>query len=343
MRISVLVMALAVAAPSFAADMQLVQQGRVLAASGDSVNGVHDLTVALYDGNDIVRYTETFSAMGIQDGYFSVQLGADSPALDTSVFLEFGALDIEFSIDGEALTRAPIGGYPVVVAQQSLLAHETTAQAVLAGQDALALEATSQELLVGHEGLQSSTDQILTAQSTAAQEESVQELITLLQTVAQTAAEGPAYSETCLDWDLLGWSSMASCREDGRWHYYANSRGSWDNPQGWLDWHAASKRGADTKMRIGYEWYRVAVRFTDNPANASWVHVQEGGGRHLSFTLSAAGQMSSVHATSGDATFENSWFTSGLGNWHHFTDRYTHRGSNINENQTGGFDLWARH
>ncbi len=296
------ILACALPVVASAAPMQLFQQGRVVDDVGDPLNGPKNITVSIVDGGDSVRHTELFSALPIADGYFSVHLGAGSTTLDTAVFLDYGAMDVEVSIDGTTLSSVPAGGYPFVVAQQALLAREATAQ----------------------------------------------QIVTDIAAMETGCAEGPAYSESCSDWATLGWSSLESCREDGRWHIYGTTDGTWDSPQGYLDWVDIAEQGADTKVRLGIDWYHVVVRHRDE-SSGRYMFVTDIGSRHVSFRLTNDGDMVSVHATTSNtnSSFNDAFWDNAngdLGNRHHITSGYSYRSSgvDIDESRDGGISVWAR-
>ncbi|MFT6147065.1 MAG: hypothetical protein ACJAZO_005384 [Myxococcota bacterium] len=67
------------------------------------------------------------------DGYYAVILGVGASSPDTSVFLQHGAMALDIDVNGVNVGTSPLGGYPVVVAQQSLLAKEATVQQRIAG------------------------------------------------------------------------------------------------------------------------------------------------------------------------------------------------------------------
>lgn len=115
-----------------AAPMQLLHQARLLDSSGAPVNGSHNLELRVLDGSDTARFSETFTAVDVENGYVAVTLGGSSTALDTAVFLDYGAMSLEILVDGASVGTSPLGGYPVQVAQQSLMALESSAQLLLA-------------------------------------------------------------------------------------------------------------------------------------------------------------------------------------------------------------------
>ena len=121
----VLAPALASAAP-----MLLDQQGRILDGVGQPLNQTTTLTFTLRDGGGTARYTDDFTNVSVVDGYYAVQLGSGD-VLDTSVFLDHGAMTLEVDVGGSVLSSLPLGGYPVVVAQQSLLATEASLQSLV--------------------------------------------------------------------------------------------------------------------------------------------------------------------------------------------------------------------
>ena len=105
--------------------MQLNQQGRLLDGSGEPINATSTLTFSIQDGSGNERFVESFLSVSVVDGYYAVLLGSGG-ALDTAVFLDHGSMSLEIAVDGVIVGTSPLGGYPVVVAQQSLLATEAT-------------------------------------------------------------------------------------------------------------------------------------------------------------------------------------------------------------------------
>ena len=390
--------ALLAATPAFASPMQLLHQGRVLSPAGDGISGTHDLTVRILDGADTAQFTEVFSAIPLQDGYFALDLGASTP-LDSSVFLDHGAMFLEIQVDGVSLSTSPMGGYPLMLAKQSLHALESTAQQAVSDvsdvssdvsglandvagltQDLDSVSADVGEVASDLSGLSSDVESLGTDLATVgadvdalssdlsgvsgdvsdlstdvdALSTQLQILTALLQGIAtnvsqiEAAQSPPVYSEDCSDWNANGWDSIQTCRQDGRWHQYATTTGAWDSEAGFVDWHNASKAGADTKLRFGLEWYRVSVRSDANPAGGGgvWVFLAEGT-HHFSMVVRPNGQIDNVHATSNDSTFHNNFWDGGsLGNWHYFTHNYGARrdsGGMPNLEQYGGIAFWARY
>ncbi len=117
---------------SAAAPMQLNQQGRLLDASGQALNITTMLTFRIQDGSGTPQFTESFADVTLTDGYYAVILGVGTLSLDTSVFLDHGAMALDVQVGGVSIGTSPLGGYPVVVAQQSLLAKEATVQQLVA-------------------------------------------------------------------------------------------------------------------------------------------------------------------------------------------------------------------
>jgi hypothetical protein len=180
-----------------AAPMQLVQQGRLLDAGGQPVNGAQTLVFRIEDAGGTARFTETLSNVPVTDGYYGVILGGASTPLDTGVFLSHGAMTLEIDLGAATLGTLAMGGYPVMVAQQSLLATQAT--------------------LVSVQGTATATQtSVATLQSSVT---SLQATVASLQTTLQglSGANG-RYSETCADWSSLGWVSQSECFKDGRWH-----------------------------------------------------------------------------------------------------------------------------
>lgn len=117
MRIGLL-FGLLVSSNAFAGSMQLTHQGRILDGSGQPIEGERNVTFTVLDGSDGSLFTETYSALTLTGGYYSVELGAVSN-LDTSVFLDHGATHLRIDVDGVSVGTTAMGGYPAVVAHQS--------------------------------------------------------------------------------------------------------------------------------------------------------------------------------------------------------------------------------
>lgn len=98
-----------------AAPLDLTHQSRILDASGGPINGVHDVTVALFDDATAgsALYTTTATLL-VSDGYISVTLSPEDTDLAQDVW-------VQVSVDDEALLpRAPLGSVPYARVARSL-------------------------------------------------------------------------------------------------------------------------------------------------------------------------------------------------------------------------------
>lgn len=105
------------AASALAADVVLTHQGRLLAADGTPRDGATAVTIALWshatstDSGTYRRYQEAFPELGIDDGYYTVRLGA-AGGLDASLLA--GSVWVEVIVGGTPLVpRAPLSAVPV--------------------------------------------------------------------------------------------------------------------------------------------------------------------------------------------------------------------------------------
>ena len=94
-----------------AVPVQVAQQGRLTDAAGAPVNGAHDLHVGLFEevSGGVELWGETFSGLSVQDGYYSVMLGA-AQELPHDVFES--AAWVEVRVDGSAFPRTAIASVP---------------------------------------------------------------------------------------------------------------------------------------------------------------------------------------------------------------------------------------
>ena len=94
-----------------AAPIHLAQQGRLSDATGQPINGEHDLTVSLCPNAEVTPgescRDELFTGLSFEDGYFSLLLGSNS-TLDHHVF-DTEPLFVGFAIGGQSLgARQPV-------------------------------------------------------------------------------------------------------------------------------------------------------------------------------------------------------------------------------------------
>jgi hypothetical protein len=117
----------ALAAVSVAAPVQLRVQGRLLDAQGQSVTGTQRLEFRVWDSTgswSSPAFTEVFSAVNLDDGYYAVTLGAASTALEHGV------------LDGTGVSYAvavgPAGSSPLPAQALGSVAHAAWTTAVRA-------------------------------------------------------------------------------------------------------------------------------------------------------------------------------------------------------------------
>ena len=115
-----LLLGLLLSSNAFAGSMQLTHQGRVLDTVGAPIEGEHAVTFTILDGTDDSLFVESYPALTLENGYYSVELGAIAN-LDSSVFLDHGATRLRIEVDGVSVGTTAMGGYPAVIAQQSVI------------------------------------------------------------------------------------------------------------------------------------------------------------------------------------------------------------------------------
>jgi hypothetical protein len=118
-------------------------QGILNAADGTPVDGDTPLTFSLYDNDDNQLWTETFSVT-VDNGFFTVGLGAGNTALDLSIFENNTRiqLGIQVGSDPEMSPRMNIGSVPFALrAQLSDQALEALNSGTLEGQSLADLDA----------------------------------------------------------------------------------------------------------------------------------------------------------------------------------------------------------
>jgi hypothetical protein len=101
-------------ASAFATSVELPYQGRLTGVDGAPITGQHTITVRLYNAANSVVFTEPFINIDIDDGFFSVQLGADPTNYDLqhTVVGTSTSIGIEVDTGGEMSPRSPIGSVP---------------------------------------------------------------------------------------------------------------------------------------------------------------------------------------------------------------------------------------
>lgn len=303
--------ALFVAATAHAVPMTLDHQGRLTDAVGMPIEGSQTIGVGLYDAEEdgTQRFFES-QLLDLRNGHYSMTLGLQTGnALDAADLA--GAVWLEVSVNSVEMPRTLLSSAPYAISAQ--VAETLTAGAVVA---------LGEGSTVDGQALASTLD------ITAA--------------VADSCAD-TTYSETCSDWAVTGWDSIADCRTDGRWHRYATTTGTWDDHALFVDFHNASKAGADTKMRMGLDWYNLSIRSNDDPNIYVWMFITELG-RHTSFYMKADGQMWDLRlGSTSNASTNANFYDGSLGNWHHFSYSYAAGVNTADESEYGGISFWARY
>lgn len=113
------VLGLLLPAAALAAPTSLPYQGRLFDADGAALSGTHTLALTLHDTETgPAAFTQTFSGLPVQDGYFSLVLDvADGGAALDSDLLADGATWLGVSVDGAALgPLTPLGAVPYAAA-----------------------------------------------------------------------------------------------------------------------------------------------------------------------------------------------------------------------------------
>ncbi len=107
---------------AFAADVEVVHQGRVLDTDGTAIEGTHTLGLTLFNDATLSDPTnelhaEQFFNVSLGDGYYSLRMGADSGnRLDSGLFAT-GAVYLAVTVDGlamgprELIHHVPLAAY----------------------------------------------------------------------------------------------------------------------------------------------------------------------------------------------------------------------------------------
>jgi hypothetical protein len=97
---------------------QFAQEGLVLDAHGDAIEGNHDIHVKLYDENGQVVFDETHVGVGLVAGYYSVLVGSQQ-RLDPAVF-QHAQVNLGLAFDGgaELRPRTPLVKVPAAFAAE---------------------------------------------------------------------------------------------------------------------------------------------------------------------------------------------------------------------------------
>ena len=249
-------------------------------------------------------------------------------------------LDASTTINGQSIVTG--GGYTDADVQAFIEATGLTLDTgTTLGGDTLATDA---ELSQALDGVATEDKQDAISADLGSLDAKVDGMDSKLDDVAAVCSDRPVYTKTCSDWSDKGWNDVDECLTDGRWHLYA----TWVNGGvtesgggvGRVMFHAASVAGADTKMRIGREWYEVSIR--SNDANSAfWVFNKEKS-KHMSFHMRSNGVVDSYHLSTNDSGYHSNWQGTDLGNWHYMQHNYSSQGS-LNTSSNGGIGVWARY
>ncbi len=100
---SVFLLALLLPATALAVPMELTHQGRLFDGAGLPLDGPNDLTISLWDdpAGGAELWTDDYTALAFDDGYFSVQLGGGA-ALDSATF-DGDDLFLQLAVNGTPL------------------------------------------------------------------------------------------------------------------------------------------------------------------------------------------------------------------------------------------------
>jgi hypothetical protein len=125
---------LAVAAPAaLAVPPHLDVQGRLTGLSGNEASGSHALTITLLEDAEslVPLHEETFPAIVLDGGVFSVRLGTASP-LDIDVFAESDSAWVQVAVDGVPI-GAPMPMASVAYSARARVADKARSVEVFAG------------------------------------------------------------------------------------------------------------------------------------------------------------------------------------------------------------------
>ncbi len=110
---------LAVPALSSAVPLELTHQGRLFDGSGVPLDGLHDLSVSLYDtpSGGTAVWAEDYTNLVFEEGYYQVDLGASTGAPLTADLFEPGELYMALAVDfgPELGNRLPLLSVPYAI------------------------------------------------------------------------------------------------------------------------------------------------------------------------------------------------------------------------------------
>lgn len=156
------------------------------------------------------------------------------------------------------------------------------------------------------------------------------------------------YSKSCVDAVAKGWTNVSDCLTDGRWHFYFNAGGTARTDAGPgvsnVEFYAASQQGADTKIRMGEDWYDTSIRYQNDPTGF-WVFLKDRNPL-FSFRVNSNGSIDSINVSMSNAyDFNDAWWNNpgDFGNRHHMQSSYSYRGARTTAFPMGGIDFWAKY
>lgn len=188
---------------AWAVPVQMVQQGRLIDASGAPVEGSKVVVVSLLGPTGTVLFDDVVTPT-FQSGFYAVTLGAN-PADPLDAAVAAAAVSVSISVDGQAMGVQPLAAVPRATS--------------LSDGAVVKLGEGSQ---VDNKPIATLPD-VTAATSGLASQSSVDAIAAAVGTNGMTCGEGQ-YSRTCQDWSAKGWTSRAECLQDRRWHVvYAHS------------------------------------------------------------------------------------------------------------------------
>ncbi len=128
---NLLILALWVPASALAVPMELSHQGRLFDALGAPLDGSNDIEIRLYDTatGGTAGWSESFTGLSFQDGYFAVTLGAAGTPLDDTMFDDDAWMGISVN-SGPELGRLKVASVPYAlraeVAVSAMVADSAT-------------------------------------------------------------------------------------------------------------------------------------------------------------------------------------------------------------------------
>jgi hypothetical protein len=127
-----LIVSVVLVSTALAQDTLLISyQGRLTDNSGDPITGSHALTITIYDGSGVSKWSESHSAVQVDNGLFNVILGSQT-ALPKSVFDgEDRFLGISIDGDDEIVPRTLLTSSPGAAYSRQLVGDVATGPGIL--------------------------------------------------------------------------------------------------------------------------------------------------------------------------------------------------------------------